>query len=51
MCMSVITSMLQSADIQWRILAWWPSTFGMSTWAFASGAAIALRDCGQATHW
>ena len=49
-CTSVIKSMLPSANIQQRIVAWWPCTSGAPTWAFALGATIALRDCSQAIH-
>ena len=48
--MSVIISMLPSADIQQRIMASWQTTCGMPIWAFASGAIIALRYRGQAIH-
>ena len=49
--MNVIMNMFQSANIKQRIMAQWPPTSGVPTCAFASGAVIALRDHGQATHW
>ena len=48
--MNVVKNMLLSANIQQRIMEWWPPTSGAPTWEFVLGAIIALRDHGQVEH-
>ena len=48
--MNVIMSMLQNADIQQKIMAWWPPTSDVLIWVSVLDVITVLRDHGQAIH-